>query len=116
MRKFAYLKEPVPAGDTEAVCKIMLYQAEEGFYLFLYNHPDAVQCTADLFFEQEDDIHEEWDEQIDERGWIDLDDPLPDCQTDAFIPLRVKGRNAGKPEWGEYETLQDGKWIRYIPE
>ena len=33
-----------------------------------------------------------------------------------FIPVRVKGRNVGKPEWGKFEVLQDGEWIEYNPE
>ena len=45
-----------------------------------------------------------------------MDDPLPCCQQDAFLPVRVKGRNIGKPEWGKYEVLQDGEWIEYNPE
>ena len=52
---------------------------------------------------------------IDEKGWIEMEDPLPDCQHDAFVPLRVKGRDIGKPEWGKYETLKDGKWVDFIP-
>lgn len=53
---------------------------------------------------------------IDDRGWIDIDEPLPDCQHDAFIPIRVKGRADGMPEWGKLETLKDGKWVEYNPE
>ena len=30
------------------------------------------------------DIYEEWNDLIDEHGWIDIEDPLPDCQHDAF--------------------------------
>ena len=78
MRKYAWLKEPLQSGDN-IVYKIMLYETEEGFYLYTY-------------------------------------DPLPFCQHDAFIPVRVKGRNVGKPEWGKFEVLQDGEWIEYNPE
>ena len=53
---------------------------------------------------------------IDDRGWIDIDEPLPDCQHDAFIPIRVKGRADGMPKWGKLETLKDGKWVEYNPE
>lgn len=35
--------------------------------------------------------------------WIDIDDPIPYCQHDAFLPIRAKGRNIGKTEWGKYE-------------
>lgn len=47
---------------------------------------------------------------------MELEDPLPYCQHDAFVPVRVKGRNIGKPEWGKFEVLRDGSWIEYKPQ
>lgn len=116
MRKYAWLKEPYRMSDHIAACRIMFYEAKEGVWLFLYSGPDAVQCVSDRLYDSPEALYEEWDDLIDERGWIGMEDPLPGCQHDAFIPLRVKGRDSGKPEWGRYETLQDGKWIEYIPE
>ncbi len=113
MRKYAYLKEPLKCGGDGDIFKIMLYEAGEGVYLFLYSALDAVQCTSDRCYDSPEDLYEEWNDLIDERGWIELEDPLPDCQHDAFIPLRVKGRDTGKPEWGRFETLKDGRWIEY---
>ncbi len=37
------------------------------------------------------------------------------CQHDAFLPIRVKGRNTGKPQWGKLEILEDGEWVDYEP-
>ncbi len=116
MRKYAILKEPAEHSGDDRVYKIMLYETAEGLYLFEYFSPDAVICSADLLYDTEQEIHEDWDHLIDENGWQDIGDPLPGCQQDAFIPLRVKGRNTGKPEWGVYETLRDGVWVDYIPE
>ena len=116
MRKYAYLKEPAKCGGDADIVKIMLYEAEEGVYLFGYTDPDAVQSSCDLFYDSPEDLHDEWDGRIDERGWIGIEDPLPGCQHDAFIPLRVKGRDIGSPEWGKFETLQDGVWTEYRPE
>ena len=113
MRKYAFLKEPLKYSEGESVWKIMLYESEEGVYLFEYCSPDAVQCSSDRFYDSPEDLYEDWNDLIDERGWIEIEDPLPDCQHDAFIPLRIKGRNAGKPEWGRYETLKEGKWVEY---
>ena len=45
-----------------------------------------------------------------------LGDPPPGGQHDSFLPVRVKGRDAGKPEWGKYEILRDGEWVEYRPE
>ena len=116
MRKYARLKEPLRRSDDSYVYKIMLYETEEGFYLFEYARPDAVQSSSDYLYDSLEDLYEDWNDRIDENGWIGMEDPLPDCQHDSFIPLRVKGRNTGEPEWGRYETLRDGEWVEYIPE
>ena len=113
MRKYAYLKNPLRNNEGNWIFKIMLYKTEEGFYLFEYNSPDAVLCSSDRCYDSLDDLYEDWNDLIDERGWIGMEDPLPDCQHDAFIPIRVKGRDVGKPEWGKYETLKEGQWVEY---
>ena len=113
MRKYAYLQKPLIHSDSDAVVKVMLYESEEGIYLFEYSSLDAVQCTSDRLYDSLADLYEDWNDLIDENGWMELEDPLPGCQHDAFIPLRVKGRDIGKPEWGKYETLKDGKWVEY---
>lgn len=114
MRKYAYLKEPLMQEDR-LIYKVMMYEAEEGIYLFAYDRPDAVQCCSDLLYVSMEELLEEWNERIDDRGWTEIEDPLPDSQADAFIPLRVKGRTAERPEWGRYETLKDGVWVDYDP-
>lgn len=91
----------------------MLYACEEGWYLFEYDSPDAVICCDDILYDSFEDLYADWNGLIDDRGWIETDDPLPGCQHDAFIPLRVKGRNTSEPEWGRFETLKDGEWIEY---
>ena len=113
MRKYAYLREPLRDDQGNCIYKIMLYEAEEGIYLFAYSSPDAVQCSSDRCYDSLRELYEDWDDLIDGNGWLEIEVPLPDCQHDAFIPLRVKGRDIGKPEWGKYETLEDGKWIEY---
>ena len=113
MRKYAYLQAPMKCDTGSCISKIMLFRAEEGFYLFGYSGPDAVQCSFDRCYDSLEDLYDDWNDLIDDRGWIEIEDPLPDCQHDAFIPLRVKGRDIGKPEWGKLETLRDGKWVEY---
>lgn len=118
MRKLAYLKEPYKCnryGDT--VYKIMVCQLKKsGVFLFYYCSQDAVQASFDEYcFDDIEGVLEDWNDEIDERGWIDIDDPLPDCQQDALIPIRVKGRNEGAPQWGKLETLVNGEWVDYEP-
>lgn len=112
MRMYAYLNEPLKRDD-KLIYKIMLFEAEEGVYLFGYSSPDAVISSSDILYENAEELHEEWDSLIDGNGWIAMEDPLPGCQHDAFITLRVKGRDTGKPEWGKYETFVNGEWIDY---
>lgn len=115
MRKYAFLKTPLQEEGDRPVFKIMLFETPEGICLFEYDSPDAVMCFADRLYDRQEDLFEDWNDLIDERGWIALEDPLPFCQHDAFIPLRVRGRNIGRPEWGVYETLKDGQWVPYEP-
>ena len=85
-------------------------------FLFYYCDYDAVQASFDeYYFDDFEGVFKDWNDEIDERGWIDIEDPLPDCQHDALIPIRIKGRNIGKPEWGKLETLKNGEWIEYFP-
>jgi hypothetical protein len=116
MRKYANLKKPFRYDSGDPVYKIMLYETEDGVYLFEYCSPDAVQCSFDRYYESADEVYDDWNGLIDETGWIELEDPLPGCQHDALIPLRIKGRDTGNPEWGTYETLADGKWVSYKPQ
>jgi hypothetical protein len=60
-----------------------------------------------------ENLYDDWNHLIDEKGWIEIEDPLPYCQQDAFIPIRVKGRDVGKPRWDEFEILKDGKWVDF---
>lgn len=115
MRKYAFLKEPLLCNDSDLIFKIMMYEVEERVCLFEYCSPDAVQCSFDLCYGSLEELCDEWDELIDEKGWIEIEDPLPDCQHDAFLPIRIKGRDTGIPEWGRFEILIDGNWVDYNP-
>ena len=116
MRKYAFLKNPMKCNKSDYIYKIMLYQTKnEGVFLFQYCSIDAIQCSFDQYYNDLEDVYDDWNDEIDERGWIDINDPLPFCQHDALIPIRVKGRDIGKPEWEKLETLVDGEWVEYDP-
>lgn len=116
MRKYAWLRKPHKNTDGSDTCRIMLYSAPEGFYLFEYSSPEAALSSSDRCYDSLDDLHDDWDDLIDDNGWIEIEDPLPYCQDDALAPIRVKGRNLGKPEWGKYEILENGQWVEYKPQ
>ena len=62
----------------------MLHTQKEGVYLYEYCSLDAIFCSYDQLYFDVNDIYGDWNSEIDERGWIDIDDPLPNCQHDAF--------------------------------
>ena len=109
MRKWSYLKPDTRLGD-QVFQKIMVYENTEGVWVFLYDTKDALFCTEDRFYENREDALEDWKDNIDEEGWHEIADPLPDCQHDCILPIRVKGRDKGAPEWGQYEILKNAIW------
>lgn len=114
MRKWAYLKNPYKCNKKDTVYKIMIYtHCKKGTFVFLYCSREAVQCSFDLHYHDLSDALEDWECDIDEEGWHEIDDPLPFCQDDAFLPIRVKGRNTGNPIWDKLEILENGKWVDY---
>lgn len=115
MRKLAYLKEPYKCNGKDLVYKIVIYSTEQETFVFLYTSPDAVQGSFDRWYPDEQSALEDWEELIGEQGWQDIDDPMPNCQHDALLPIRVKGRDKGKPEWGKLEIYENGKWTDYKP-
>ena len=113
MRKYAVLKEPIKCNQNDFIYKIMLYETKNEVLLYQYCSLDAISCSYDTWYPDVESVYEDWNDEIDEQGWFELDDPLPDCQHDSFLPIRVKGRNEGKPQWGQLEILKDGQWVDY---
>ncbi len=114
MRKWAYLAEPREYNGQQ-IYKVMVYETEkEGTYAFLYNSLKTQICSIDEWYESAVEATRAWEHYIKDGYWEMIDDPMPNCQTDCILPIRVKGRNIGKPEWGRYEQFVDGNWIEYI--
>lgn len=114
MRMYGYIKKPFKTNKKDTIYKIMIHEIKkQGVYVYLYTSMDAISCSYDYYYPDIEAALEDWQEKIDEQGWISIDDPLPDCQHDAFLPLRVKGRNTGKPQWGQLEILENGVWKEY---
>ena len=113
MRKWAYLATALDR-DGESIKKIMVYETDSrDAYVFLYHSDTAQTCAHDEWYATLDEALAAWSPLIAATGWTVIDDPLPDCQHDAFLPLRVKGRNTEKPQWGQYELLTDSGWVDY---
>lgn len=97
--------------------RLMLHQAEQGVFLFLYNTQIDAPCVGDLWFEDLASAYECTAREfgISDQDWEIIPDPLPNCQDDFIHPVRVKGRDKGSPVWGRFETLENGEWIDYSP-
>ena len=116
MRMYGYLKEPYKCNSTTTIYKVMIHEIEGlGTYTYYYTSKAAVFSSYDTFSENIKTALEEFEGEIDECGWIKIDDPLPYCQYDCILPIRFKGRKDGRPQWGEYEILSEGQWIKYNP-
>jgi hypothetical protein len=90
----------------------MIHATLNNVYLFLYDAVDDRPCMADLAFNtmEEAEAHCQEMYQAGKDDWICISDPLPDCQDDFIRPIRVKGREAGDPKWGQFQYF-NGKWI-----
>ena len=100
--------------DTfDKVKKLMIYELEEGVSLFGY---DCVQDTVSIWdnwyltLEEAKDFCEEM-YQVDKENWIDISEPLNNCQHDFILPTKIVGKENGNPQWGQFQTLQNGKWV-----
>lgn len=73
MRKYAYLKQPIRFNENndDFVHKIMIEQTDNHeVCLYYYKSNDATQYSFSEVFENIEDIFQEWNEYIDENGWI----------------------------------------------
>lgn len=86
-----------------------------GVFTYYYTDRDAIFSTYDSYSNDIENAIEEFENELDEQGWIAIDDPLPGCQHDCLLPIRVKGRETGSPQWGSYEILENGEWREYHP-
>lgn len=115
MRMLGYLKNTYKCNKKDTIYKIVLHKTEREVYVYLYTSIDAVISSYDHWYPDVESALEDWQSEIDEQGWILIDDPMPYCQYDALLPIRVKGRNTNTPQWGEFEIYQDGEWKDYEP-
>ena len=68
MRKYAFLKNPMKCNESDYIYKIMIYQTKnEGVFLFQYCSIDAIQCSFDQYYNDLEDVYDDWNDEIDER-------------------------------------------------
>ncbi|RPD49337.1 hypothetical protein DNI29_00605 [Hymenobacter sediminis] len=110
MRKVALLQQPVAE-----VVRLMIYEEEQGVYLFGYNTVADAGCAWDHWFQTVADAEEAALEEygVPVTDWQPIVDPLPGCQHDWIAPVRVQGRSEGNPQWSCLEKLVDGQWLPF---
>ena len=108
MRRVADVK----SGHFQAK-RVMLYEVDNGVYVFYYNSLDDYGSLGDAWYESTAMADEACRELygIDPEDWTIIGDPLEGCQHDWIAPVRVKGRNLGAPQWGQFERLENGEWV-----
>ena len=113
MRKIAF----VTSQNKENIKKIMIHESNNGVYLFGYN--TVLDCNGifDYWYENlevaERCCIEEYN--IKSEDWISVPDQQDFCNLDYIMPVRIKGRDIGKPEFDCWEILQNGKWQSFQP-
>lgn len=111
MRKYILLKD-----DKNPIKKLMIYQLNtDETYLFLYDTEFDKGAVGDFWFETIDEAEKYCINEfnINTNNWIFINDPIAYCQHDMIRPIRTKGRDIGKPIWGEFEILENGIWKEY---
>jgi biofilm protein TabA len=107
MRRVAVLARPV-----DQTHRLILYRSPDGVYLFLSASAEDAGAFADEWYASVQDAEQSALERfgVTASDWQPVPDPLPDCQADWLAPVRVRGRNLGKPEWGKLERLEGDVW------
>ena len=79
----------------------------------MYDREIDSACKSDLWFETIEDLYEHCSTNfgIQETDWMDIPEAYLGCQDDWIEPVRIKGRDQGKPVYGKFERLENGSWI-----
>jgi biofilm protein TabA len=109
MRKHVYLPRPTTTG----VCRVMVHACDEGVYVFEFDTMTDGPCSADYLLDDvaSAEICCEGQYGILPGGWCEIPDPEPGCQQDWIAPTRIKGRDTGCPQSGQFEQFRDGHWV-----
>ena len=72
---YAYLKNPYPCNKNQMIYKVMIHELPDtGVYTYYYTDRDTVFSTYDSYSETVEIAMKEFEGEIDEQGWIIIDD------------------------------------------
>jgi hypothetical protein len=108
MRKIATVRNNHPTVKRVMICE----EDNSGSYLFTYSSNQDGPCNADYWYDTLEEAAKACAMEfgITDGDWIRIEDCLEGCQQDWIVPVRVKGRESGSPQWGHYEQLKNGVW------
>ena len=113
MRKTGFVK----AKHTNALRLMLCDKGDEGVYVFGYTSLTDGPCDWDQHCQDLEDAYELGMEYgITREDWVTIAPTQVHCQDDWIAPVRVIGRNLGKPQWGAFERWDGKKWIRLPPQ
>ena len=112
MRKIAFT-----ANNNECIKKIMIYESNNGTYLFGYDTIFDCNCLWDNWYENVDQAEKCCydDYNIKPNDWIYISEPHDFCNLDYIMPVRIKGRDKRQPEFDQWEILVNDNWIAFSP-
>ena len=112
MRKIALVRNNHPD-----VKRVIVYESDNGVYLFPCASLKDGSAIGDDWFANLSGVDKYCAEEygIESKDWEYIDDPLDGCQHDWIVPVRVKGRNIGQPQWDSLERLENGVWKEFDP-
>ena len=86
MRKHAFVDK------DDYIKKVMIYQDNEGVYIFQYDTIDDTHCNWDLWFPSIDEAQSFCEKEyfIGEKNWIIIDDPKEGCFHDIIEDIKIK--------------------------
>lgn len=112
MRKVANITAPV-----DDIVRLMIYDCEDGTYLFGYKKLEDCGGEWDQMYSSVEMCIDSCESNygVKAEDWFNISDPEPYCQHDWINPVRVKGREIGKPQFGTLERLINGRWVEFNP-
>lgn len=107
MRKVTFI------DSVDNIKKLMTRVSSDTVYLFYFDCVNDAPSFADYTFDSIEDAENHCVKKfnVKKEDWIIISDPQADCQDDFVMPTKVKGRESGKPQWGQFQTLKGNKWV-----
>jgi hypothetical protein len=107
MRLVTYVQNP-----TDDTVRLMIYKSEEGIYVFGFDDLADNASKWDNLFQDLDEALEFCNHayNVDNDKWIKIEDPQSNRQHDWIERVRIKGKEKGQPQWGQFEQLINGRW------